>query len=214
MLVQHVPVLNLELPTVWCLPQYRICISKGSSRARCALLECAAHFMCPYLWACPDSHSPTEEMSLYCSSPGCPRCTTSIPLLLMVVALFNTADRAGWKSPRTSCSNCITSTFCEIRGDILRGWWHKADFWALWPQNNVYFLLWSHCAESVKRFFAGCMLTCPKKLPCAWPPLNGKLIMQWNDHDEANTKKKKKKSQRGSSARQANVCEVLAERES
>lgn len=43
------------------------------------------------LWACPDGCSPTEEMSPYCSSPGCPRCTTSIPLLLMVVALFNTA---------------------------------------------------------------------------------------------------------------------------
>lgn len=52
-------------------------------------------FMCRYLWACPDLHSPTEEMSPYCSSPGCPRCTTSIPLLLMVVALFNTADDAG-----------------------------------------------------------------------------------------------------------------------
>lgn len=49
---------------------------------------------CCLTQACPDSDSPTDEMSPYCSSPGCPRCTTSMPLLLMVVALFNTVDKA------------------------------------------------------------------------------------------------------------------------
>lgn len=58
-----------------------------------------------------NTHSPTEEMSLYCSSPGCPRCPASIPLLLMVVALFKTAGNGSLAERTATKSRRMLSLF-------------------------------------------------------------------------------------------------------
>lgn len=63
-----------------------------------------------------NAHSPTEEMSLYCSSPGPPRCPPSIPLLLMVVARFKTAGNGALAERTATQSRRMLSllTVCSV----------------------------------------------------------------------------------------------------
>lgn len=144
---------------LWILGPQQHSVYLRSTAAGASCSAEALDFMRQYLRACPDSHSPTEEMSPYCSSPSCPRCVTSIPLLLMVVALFNTVRdkstlniRQSMKRIGTYCEHCDTQpTFgrCE----------HK-----------MHYLPGSH--PRFAAFCAGCVLTWPKKrcLVC-WNPL-------------------------------------------